>query len=83
MMFVLLSPLILFRLIRLQTRPSWIEFCIFGILSLPFFIGMYTGPATCADIVLTLYVGKNLALGLCLLAWTFTAALYLSIGKRI
>ncbi|MES2434802.1 MAG: hypothetical protein V4586_13385 [Pseudomonadota bacterium] len=81
-LFVSLIPLILFRLIRLQTRPSWIEVCIFGNLSLPFFIGMFTGLVTCADILLTLYIGKNLALGLCLLAWASAAALYLGIGKH-
>ena len=81
-LFVTLIPLILFRLIRLQTRPGWIEICVFGILSLPFFICIFSDLASCADILLTLYIGKNLALGLCLLAWASAAALYLGIGKH-
>ncbi len=73
---VLLSPLILRRLVVPETRPSWIEVGVFVALSLPFFLGIFTGT-TCADIALTLYVGKNLPLGLCLIGWMGAAVFYL------
>jgi hypothetical protein len=81
MLLVLLFPLVLWRLIRLQTPPSWIELCVFGMLSLPFFVGMFAGPATCADITLTLFVGHNPALGVCLVSWFSAAILYFGIGQ--
>ena len=76
-LLVLLAPLVPLRLFLRNSSPSWYEFGGFLVLSLPFLLAMFSGLATCADIALTIYVGGNLALALCLGGWFGTLVLYL------